>query len=151
AEEKPTLADAAASGSVALVCLMLERGADVNEFDPDYGTPLHSAAWRGHRAVARALIDAGARVDVWTEPEWQHLPESHLPSAGERGDAALVQLLLAAGASTALGEPEAAFIDTYGVVILPLYRARDPQTIALLLDEGADPDVVRALPPSDIY
>src|SRR5262249_40438070 len=62
--------------------------------------------------------------------------------AAARGDVALVRLLLEAGASVKVGELEAMFIGTYGVFILPLYRAKDPQVIALLLDKGADPDIV---------
>jgi uncharacterized protein len=43
-----------------LVRLLIERGADVTARRKDGMTPLHGAAWRGHAAVAQALLDAGA-------------------------------------------------------------------------------------------
>lgn len=43
-----------------LVRLLIERGADVTARRKDGMTALHGAAWRGHAAVARALLDAGA-------------------------------------------------------------------------------------------
>jgi ankyrin repeat protein len=151
AEEKPRLMDAVDSGSLALVQLMIVHGADVNEYDSDFGTPLHSAAQSGYLAIARALVDAGADVDIWSEPEGQHEPETPLSIAAERGDTAFVQLLLEAGASVALDGPEDMFIGTHGVGIVPLYRAKDPQVVALLLDRGSDPSAILSLPSSGFY
>jgi ankyrin repeat protein len=45
---------------LALVRLLLERGADPNQPRGDGMTPLHGAAWRGLRHVVQELIDAGA-------------------------------------------------------------------------------------------
>lgn len=45
---------------LALVALLLGHGAEVNARRKDGMTALHGAAWRGHAAVARALLGAGA-------------------------------------------------------------------------------------------
>lgn len=45
---------------LGLVRLLIDRGADVTARRKDGMTPLHGAAWRGHVAVAQALLDAGA-------------------------------------------------------------------------------------------
>jgi ankyrin repeat protein len=45
---------------LALVRLLVERGADANQRRGDGMTPLHGAAWRGLRRVVQELIDAGA-------------------------------------------------------------------------------------------
>jgi ankyrin repeat protein len=46
------------------VALLLERGADVMSANAHGWTPLHQAAYSNLPALARMLIDAGARVDV---------------------------------------------------------------------------------------
>jgi ankyrin repeat protein len=55
---------------LALVRLLLGHGADVTARRKDGMTPLHGAAWRGHAAVAQALLDAGAdpRVTATSGP-----------------------------------------------------------------------------------
>lgn len=45
---------------LALVALLVEHGADVTARRQDGMTPLHGAAWRGHAAVAQALLARGA-------------------------------------------------------------------------------------------
>lgn len=45
---------------LALVRLLVDHGADVSARRKDGMTALHGAAWRGHAAVAQALLDAGA-------------------------------------------------------------------------------------------
>ena len=47
-----------------LVKLLLERGADVSRANVHGWTPLHQAAYSDLPAMARMLLDAGARVDV---------------------------------------------------------------------------------------
>lgn len=87
---------AASTGCVALVDLLLERGADVNakdEWEGRYFTPLHVAAEEGHEAVARRLLDAGADP----MPRSQH-HDTPLHRAALRGRVATVRLLLDRGA-----------------------------------------------------
>jgi len=58
------LADAAQAGHLAVVNLLLKRGANVNatcEFDL---TPLHLAAREGHTEVVKALLSHRARVNA---------------------------------------------------------------------------------------
>src|SRR6185312_14889936 len=49
------LCHAALHGHVALVRLLVERGADVR-----LNQPIHYAGQRGHKEICRALVDAGA-------------------------------------------------------------------------------------------
>jgi len=53
---------AAASGSVEIVRVLLERGADPSAFDFADNTPCGHAGKKGHREVVRLLLDVGAVV-----------------------------------------------------------------------------------------
>jgi ankyrin repeat protein len=56
---------AAANRDVGIVTLLLERGADPNRGN-DYGwTALHQAGYSNNRELARLLLDAGGRIDLW--------------------------------------------------------------------------------------
>src|SRR5437868_6841882 len=53
------------AGELDVARLLLERGADVNRGN-DYGwTKLHSAGYSNDRELARLLLDAGARTDLF--------------------------------------------------------------------------------------
>ena len=53
------------AGDLAVVRLLLERGADVNRGN-DYGwTKLHSAGYGNNRELAELLLAAGARIDLY--------------------------------------------------------------------------------------
>ena len=60
------LSEAAWTGEAEMVRLLLSKGANASEANPDTGidAPLHAAASRGYKEVAKALIEAGARADV---------------------------------------------------------------------------------------
>jgi ankyrin repeat protein/peroxiredoxin len=59
------LSEASWTGETEMVRLLVAKGANANDVNPQTGTtPLHAAASRGYREVAKVLIDAGARADV---------------------------------------------------------------------------------------
>ena len=128
------LYEAAESGALSAVKLLIAKGAPVDRFCRRRGlapaTPLFVAASLGHADVVKLLIAARACVD---------LPNSHgltpLHEAAWNGYVDIVKLLLAAGASTAT---QSAFGTT------PLHDAIMSSHITVLetlLRAGADPDV----------
>jgi ankyrin repeat protein len=62
------LALAAQFGHREIVRMLLDAGEDPNRYSPPGGhshaTPLHQAALAGHDAVARLLVERGARLDI---------------------------------------------------------------------------------------
>ena len=62
------LALAAQFGHLEIVRMLLDAGVDPNRYSPPGGhshaTPLHQAALAGHDAVARLLVERGARLDI---------------------------------------------------------------------------------------
>ena len=92
-------------------------------------TPLHYAAFRGHRDVVRLLLDAGANPSKADAVGW-----TPLRSAAFRGHKDVVQLFLERGA-----DPNKA--DKYGHA--PLHLAAGvghKDMVQLLLEKGADPN-----------
>jgi len=105
---------AAKKGDVAAVQHLL--GIDkalVDARDKDGSTPLHCAAWKGHAAVAKVLLQAGADVNARSRNE--HYGDTPLHAAAHGNQAAVVKLLIDNGAKlgaknqggrTPLGETE---------------------------------------------
>jgi hypothetical protein len=62
------LALGAQFGHVEIVRLLLDAGEDPDRYNSSGGhshsTPLHQAAWAGHDAVVRLLVERGARLDL---------------------------------------------------------------------------------------
>lgn len=85
------LKNAAARGDINAVKALLDKGADVNEWD--FGTALMTAAFRGHTDVVKLLIDRGADVNAMFQ-----LGGSALGLAAEEGHADIVKLLIVKGA-----------------------------------------------------
>ena len=61
---EPSIHDAAHTGNIEAVKKHLASGADLNTKDSEDGTPLHHAAWNGHKEVAELLIEKGAVVNA---------------------------------------------------------------------------------------
>jgi hypothetical protein len=59
---------AAQLGDVDILRTLLDAGEDPNRYNPKgnhgHSTPLHQAAWAGHEAVVRLLVERGARLDI---------------------------------------------------------------------------------------
>lgn len=49
--------------------LLLSRGATVDASAQDQSTPLSFAAEKGHLAIAKLLVDAGAKLESKNDPE----------------------------------------------------------------------------------
>eukprot|EP00798_Chlamydomonas_sp_ICE-L_P017726 gene17726-24086_t len=117
--------------SAAIVCLLLEAGADVTLADGTDLTPLHVASSAGLARCAEVMIRAGARTEATDRAGWTPLHEA---------PPEIAKLLLDAGAS-----PKAA--TAHGMT--PLHNAcstgsiyheahRRVTTVRLLLAAGAD-------------
>lgn len=63
-EDRSLLTAAATQDLVGAIRLMAALGFDLAWEGSDGGTPLHHAAWRGRTAAVRALVQAGAPVNV---------------------------------------------------------------------------------------
>ena len=150
---------AARQGNAAAVRSLLAHGADVNAQEGGQGqTALMWAVARGHADVARTLLEAGAYLHARTKPSRRHVllccQESlgktegaewveqggltPLLFAARHGDAASVELLIAAGAPIE---------DTGAAGTTPLVIAAQHgwnEVAAVLLERGADPDAAGA-------
>lgn len=88
---------AASRGDVALVNLLLERGAEADALDKEGESALLEAARKGHRQVVRALLASGASADVN-----DRFGLTSLMMAARSGDVEMIRDLLAAGADPSL-------------------------------------------------
>lgn len=106
--------------------------AGVGRYSPDGFTALHLAAFFGKTEVARMLIAAGARVDIYTTNEFANQP-LHAAAAGRHLE--VCRVLLAAGADVNA---------TQHGGYTPLHEAAqhgDVEMVELFLSAGADPTV----------
>ena len=88
-EEINSLHAALVGGRIGMVRRLLNRGADVNERDELFRTPLHTASEIGKLDLARTLINYGADVDCRDAGGWTPL---HI--SAKLGHIDVVQLLL---------------------------------------------------------
>jgi cytohesin len=91
---------AAASGSIEAVRFLLAPpvGADPRATRNNNFTPLHAAAMQGHAAACEVLLEAGAGVNVQTDPQGY----APLHSAAFAGHVEAIRVLLAHGANREL-------------------------------------------------
>ncbi|MDR3633553.1 MAG: ankyrin repeat domain-containing protein, partial [Isosphaeraceae bacterium] len=66
---EPLLTAAAELGRGGAVAALLEAGVPANSINANGGTALMDAAWNGHAAVVRLLLDAGADPDILVEEQ----------------------------------------------------------------------------------
>jgi ankyrin repeat protein len=121
------LAMASSRNDEAMVCLLLDRGADIHA---QAGSPLVNALYlaseRGHETIVH-LLGRGANVNIHGEP-----CGTPLGTASQNGHEAVVRLLLDCGAKVNAEGARA------------LYEACDrghDRVVSLLLDRGADVNV----------
>ncbi len=124
------VADAAMRGDVDAVRGLLARDADLDAAHGDGFTALHWAVQQGDGEIVALLLDAGADVEARTRLG-SHTP-LHVASRSAR--TAALRALLAAGA-------DARAVTTTGATALHFAAAAGgPETVAALLDHGADAD-----------
>jgi hypothetical protein len=61
---KTPLCTACENGQFEIVKLLIEKGADLNQFCSDRETPLFKSVFNGHEEIALYLIDKGARLEA---------------------------------------------------------------------------------------
>ncbi len=158
---------AAREGCVACLPILAEAGANLNQADPDGITPIVNAIINGHYDVARFLLDKGAdpnladktgRAALYAAVDAHTMPASNRPSPNESdneiGSLDLVKAIVAHGGlvNTQLKaqQPYRTKVDRGNDTMLttgttPLIRAAkagDTAVIALLLEKGADVNLV---------
>lgn len=125
------LTEAAALGDSGAVGEIIRRDpAALRSLSPDGWTPLHLAAFLGHSAVARQLLDAGADLEAYSNNSTHNRP-LHAALAGKT-DVETVRLLIERGAEVGAKGASA---------VTPLHLAASrgaTDLIALLLSRGAD-------------
>ena len=92
---------AAMNGHFDIICLLIEKGADVTAEDEEKRTPVHLAAENGHLEVVRLLIEKGA--DVTAEDNYKRTPV-HL--AATNGHLEVVCFLIEKGADVTAQDKE---------------------------------------------
>jgi hypothetical protein len=66
--QAPLHAVVASNGDPALMALLIDHGADMNERDADLNTPIRLAVGIGRTSAVRLLLDRGADTDVMMDP-----------------------------------------------------------------------------------
>ena len=126
------LTAAAYDGTLEIVKLLLEHGADPNS---EHGWPLQIAAASGHEDVVKLLLEHGADInDNKTNSEF--LEGTALQAAVEAGKTEIVALLLDSGADVNLGA---------GDLAPPIYAATEKaesEIIKLLVSHGAELNIL---------
>ncbi|KAL3588219.1 hypothetical protein FPOAC2_14118 [Fusarium poae] len=116
-------------GHYVIVKLLLDKGAEIEAKDSEYGqTPLSWAAGNGRDAVVKLLLDKGAEVDVKDKGD-----RTPLSWAARHGHDAVVKLLLDKGVKTEVKD------GIYGQTPLSwAARSGRDAVVKLLLDKGAE-------------
>jgi ankyrin repeat protein len=126
---------AASTGHENVVCLLLEKGADVNFATAGYyGTALIAAASMGHENVVCLLLEKGADVNFATAGYYG----TALIAAASRGDEKVRRLLLENGANVN------AIVENghSGTALIAAASSGDERVVRLFLEKGADVNAI---------
>jgi len=93
--ERERLHRAAEDGDLEEVRRLVAEGCDLDAFDEIAYTPLHYASTRGHIAVMRLLIEAGAGIDARDE---EQIGDTPLGAAAQTCTLEVAKILIEAGA-----------------------------------------------------
>ena len=94
---------AALGGDISLARLLVQdKGVDINSYDENGQTPLHSAAESGQADLCKYLIESGADVNIKSEagPHVGDAPLDFAYSGNRDGKGATIKILRAAGAKS---------------------------------------------------
>ena len=124
------IAEASAVGRTQRVQELLDAGAPMDEMTPDGFTPLHYAAFFGHAALARLLVERGAPLDT---PARNDMHVTPLHSAASGGHSEIALLLVGAGADVNAAQQHG------WTALHAAAQHGDAELAAALLARGADP------------
>ncbi len=137
-DEDEPLTDAARAEAVAMVRLLIARGADVNARDAETRAPIHQAVGAGAQDVVEMLLNAGADPSVGCKAIG--LANTTLHQAVLRDDDGMVRLLIRAAPHLGVDAP-----GQNGLTALCLAaRSNKAACAKALLEGGADPKAVAA-------
>ncbi|KAL7768440.1 hypothetical protein ACKLNR_002741 [Fusarium oxysporum f. sp. zingiberi] len=128
---KPPLIIAVEAGNEDLVTCLIKAGANVNQYFSHYGesvTPLYAASMKGHLAIMRQLLDAGADIDG--RAGYLGAP---LLAAVSEGQVEAMTLLLDAGADLQARST----VNKYPALVIALDQGH-PELVDSLISAGAN-------------
>lgn len=131
------LSEAASTGQLEIVHLLVDAGASLRARRPQYQSPLRSAVSNGHLDVVRLLVDRGALEVEGTDRG--SLLATAIAATRHRPQVAALEVLrylLELGADVASGEESP--------VVRAVLGSAAPATIRMLLHHGADPNSRRS-------
>ncbi len=118
-------------GTLEVVKLIVDMGADVNVLDGENSSALNGAAQENHVNIVKYLLSKGADPNA-------HGEGGYVPTilAADDGNIEMLRILVQAGADINIPSPEGGS---------PLYFAvykNHPECVKFLLESGADPNIV---------
>ncbi|KAI7769622.1 hypothetical protein LZL87_003112 [Fusarium oxysporum] len=128
---KSPLIIAVQAGNEDLVARLIKAGANVDQYFSQYGrslTPLYAASMKGHLAIMRQLLDAGATIDG--KAGYLGTP---LLAAVSEGHVEVMTLLLDAGADLQARSA----VNKYPALVVALDKGH-PEVVENLINAGAN-------------
>ena len=129
-DRDPPLIEASANGNIAVVKLLLDKGAQVDITNTEKETALMIASQNGHTDVVKLLLDKGAQVDIANTDG-----STALMIASQNGHTDVVKLFLDKGAQVDIA-------NTNGWTALMIASQNGhTDVVKLFLDKGAQVDI----------